>query len=292
MVGTENRKVAFTVDLEEYSVPEEFGLEPLPGKSSIEISKGGVIRLLEILEKARIKATFFATGFFTQKSPELLREVVELGHEVASHGIKHFLPVSQTCAEKLTNLRKTNEIIEKTTGKTPVGFREPFLRIREDTIRALEKLSFVYDSSLLPVHLPPKYNRIRGKPTLFTWDVEGQRKKSKPLLEIPISVTPLLRIPVGWWWFRKNFGQRLCLFGFNSIWRRGQPVVLHVHPWELAQLPYIPSIPFHVWFNCGEKSVAQVVNLLREVSGLNATFVTMSNIADWYHETHASSGSS
>jgi len=227
MIGTE-KILCLTVDLEECTLPQEFGGQPLPEEESIRLSTQGAHRLLDIIRSANVKATFFITGFLASRCPELVREITDLGNEVANHDLKHYPPNAGICADKLRSLQESETIIKQATGERPLGFRAPFLNIGQNVIEALKRLSYVYDSSVLPTYVPGRYNRLRMKPAPFLWGSEGSRQ----LIEIPISVTPLLRVPVGWWWFRKNFGQRICEMGFEAIWKRNLPVVCHLHSWE------------------------------------------------------------
>lgn len=288
MVGTEEKAIALTVDLEEWTIPQEFGGEPLPEKYSIGISEQGTYRLLEILERGNIKATFFVTAFFASRKLEMMEKIVESGHEIASHGLRHYPLKNQTDVEQVTWIREAGKMIEKTVGSTPIGFRAPTLKIEETTIKALKTLNYSYDSSILATYIPGRYNRLRTPYTPFVW--KGTKRSDsvslKPLLEIPISVTPILRVPIGWWWFRKNFGQRICQFGFNALWRKNQPVVCIAHPWELVELPSTPSIPFHIRFNCGEKSIWQLESLITDAKKAGGKFVTMSQIANRFYEAH------
>nr|MDO8135776.1 polysaccharide deacetylase family protein [Candidatus Njordarchaeum guaymaensis] len=284
MVGPERKTIALTVDLEEWTVPQEFGGEPLSEKHSIGISEQGTYRLLEILEQESIKVTFFVTAFFASRKPEIMKKIVELGHETASHGLRHSPLKNQTYVEQLASLREAGKIIEKKAGSTPIGFRAPTLRIDGATIKALKKLNYFYDSSILATYVPGRYNQLRAPYMPFIWGETGQLDIAKPLLEIPISVTPILRVPIGWWWFRKNFGQRACQLGFHALWRRNQPVVCVVHPWELVKLPSAPSIPFHIRFNCGERSIEQLESLINHVKKVDGKFVTMSWIANQFYD--------
>lgn len=100
------------------------------------------------------------------------------------------------------------------------------------------------------------------------------------MIEIPISVTPILRIPAGWWWFRKNFGDRICGLCFDAIWRRGLPVVCNVHSWELSELPKMERVPAHVKFNCGASSEAQIRRVIAHGKNTGAEFLTMLDLTE------------
>jgi len=170
----------------------------------------------------------------------------------------------------------TGEILERISGARALGYRETRLRVGPGIIKALKGLGYAYDSSILPTYVPGRFNWLRVKTAPFSWDLKGEGR----LMEIPISVTPILRIPVGWWWFRKNFGFHICRIGFDVIWRRGMPVVCNVHPWELSQLPKRHRMPIHVKFNCGAASEAQIRMLIAHGKRAGARFLRMIDLAE------------
>ncbi len=220
------------------------------------LSEAGAHRLLKIIESEGIRATFFVTGFFTSKRPRLVKEIADMGNEVANHGLRHYGPVLGP--SEPNGLLKSGEILERVTGGRPLGYREPRLRIGPGMIGALKRLGYAYDSSILPACVPGRYSRLRMRPAPFAWDCG----KAGRLIEIPISATPILRIPAGWWWFRKNFGDRICRICFDAIWRLGLPVICNIHAWELSELPRMERVPAHVRFNCGPPSEAQVKGII------------------------------
>src|SRR5882672_5639271 len=94
-------KNAFTVDVEDYFQVEGFanaidrgsweGFRTRVGESTS--------TLLELLARRGVRATFFVLGWVARKHPEIVRQIVASGHEVASHGMSHRLIYTQTPAE-------------------------------------------------------------------------------------------------------------------------------------------------------------------------------------------------
>lgn len=240
----------------------------------IAVSRTGALRILEVFQKYDVQATFFVTAHFAESCPELVADLVHLGHEVANHGLFHYPPVNGDPAETYSFIMNAGSAIESLTGKRVVGFRKPFLNLDRSTIVALERLDYLYDSSVLPFFVPGRYNNSRLSSSPFFWKKLTSRKAA-PILELPVSVVPKLNLPVGWWWFRKNFGNKICQVGFRAIWKNKQPVICHIHPWEAIQAPEAAEAPLHLRFNCGDRSLSQLEETLKFSNRYGAHTITM-----------------
>jgi peptidoglycan/xylan/chitin deacetylase (PgdA/CDA1 family) len=118
------------------------------------ISRGefGVIgarRLLDLLKKYNIQATWFVPGFTIETFPDIVRRVFEAGHEIGHHGWTHMPPASWSRVEEENDLQRGNETIRKLTGRYPRGYRSPSWDLSQHTVELLLQNSFVYDSSLM-----------------------------------------------------------------------------------------------------------------------------------------------
>ena len=124
----------------------------------------GVPRMLELLNKYGIKATFFVSGWDAERYPDSVKEIATQGHEVAAHGY---------CFEDLSKLepKKENEVFDKAhkiltdiTGTPPRGFRSPAYGrpISPNTLSIAGEFGYIYDSSFLDDDLPYQV-KIEGK---------------------------------------------------------------------------------------------------------------------------------
>ena len=77
--------ILLSFDIEEFDMPFEYGLS-LSWEEQIRISSEGCRKILNCLSRHEVKATFFCTARFAENAPELIREISESGHEIASHG--------------------------------------------------------------------------------------------------------------------------------------------------------------------------------------------------------------
>lgn len=82
--------------------------------------------ILEILKKRNLKAAFFVLGLQAKKYPELVKKIHEDGHIIGNHSYGHKNLVKISAAEREKEIKSTNSLIEKITGKKPKYLRPPF----------------------------------------------------------------------------------------------------------------------------------------------------------------------
>ncbi len=128
-------------------------------------AQSGVPRILAMLERRQIPATFFVTGVDAMLHPEMLEAIRKSGrHEVGVHGWIHETPTRVTAEEEERLLDRAIEYLTKVTGKRPVGYRAPSWAFSPVTLDLIQKKGFLYDSSLQALDEP--YEIVsRGKPT-------------------------------------------------------------------------------------------------------------------------------
>ena len=149
MVVKMQKTVLLTFDTEEFDVFKE----PI-----FDVTSDGAEKVLDLLDKHKIKATFFVTGVFAQSNKFLIKKISKK-HEVASHGYSHQDDYKTLDKETAYNLLyKTNIILKKITSKNIIGYRAP--RFRGTTLDILKRLGFKYDSSINPILIPGRYNYL------------------------------------------------------------------------------------------------------------------------------------
>jgi len=98
------------------------------------------LRLLEVLARHRVRATFFLIGRYAKQRPELAREIAEAGHAIGNHTFSHpnliFASNSQTRAE----LQQCEQAVYDAVGQRPRLFRPPFGGRRPGTLRLARSL--------------------------------------------------------------------------------------------------------------------------------------------------------
>ena len=145
-----------------------------------------VERLLAVLDETRVKGTFFVQGRVAETFPKLVRDLVDEGHEVQSHGYSHRPLFRMNRVELLDEVKRSRATVEDAAGVPVSAFRAQDFSIGAENLWALEtlaELGFTVDSSIFPLRTP-RYG-ISGWP-LGPHEVElpgGGR-----LLEVPVAV--------------------------------------------------------------------------------------------------------
>ena len=188
-------------------------------------------RLLAQFAAAGVKGTFFTLGWVAERHPQLVRRIVDEGHELASHGYGHALVHSLTPQEFEDDLIHAKQVLENIGGVTIAGYRAPTFSIGPRNAWAwdvLEQTGHRYSSSVYPVK-----HDLYGAP-------DAPRQPYKPgtghLLEIPMTTLRLAgrNLPIaGGGYFRL-----MPYAVFRTLLRRfhaaeNRPALFYFHPWEI-----------------------------------------------------------
>jgi len=146
----------------------------------------GIYRILEVLDRYSIPATFFVPGYSAESFPEAMNEIVARGHEVGHHSYLHESPTAYTGdlnAERDMYLRGI-DALERVCGVRPTGYRSPGWDLTWDSVGILSELGFEYDSSLAADDYQPYFARVGDEAPL-----EGGYRfgRESSLVEIPVS---------------------------------------------------------------------------------------------------------
>ncbi len=130
----------------------------------------GVPRILRLLDRYKLPATFFIPGDTADRHPDETRAIVNAGHEIGHHGYLHEPPPLLTVEEERTMIERGLDALDRTTGKRPRGYRSPAWELSKATFGLLEEYGFEYDASQLGADRPH-------------WVLDAGRRTS--LVEVP-----------------------------------------------------------------------------------------------------------
>jgi len=185
--GADDRRatVCLTFDFDAISV----WIGPHAARSPSMISRGeydvvGVERILRLLDRESIPATFFIPGHTVETFPDTVRAIIAAGHEVGHHGYLHENPVTLEPDEERRVLERGLAAFEQVVGLRPYGYRSPAWDNSPITIDLLLEFGFQYESSLMGHDFRPYWCRSGDQlsldgPYLFGHDVD--------LVELPVS---------------------------------------------------------------------------------------------------------
>ncbi len=109
--------------------------------------KTGAGRVLDLLDRYAIKATFFVPGLVIQQRQGLVEDMLARGHEIAHHSWSHAWIVNLTPAEERQEMERGFQIIERVTGRAPAGYRSPAGEFSPLTLGLLKQYGFSYSSN-------------------------------------------------------------------------------------------------------------------------------------------------
>jgi polysaccharide deacetylase family protein (PEP-CTERM system associated) len=189
-----------------------------------------VERILELLDGVGAKATFFTLGWIAERYPQLVRRIVDAGHELASHGFGHHRASDQTEDAFLADIDLAKLVLEDIGGVEVRGYRAPSFSINNDNPWAFDCLSragYKYSSSVYPVQ-----HDHYGMPEAprFAHFVRPE------LLEIPITTVRIgtRNWPAGGGGFFRLLPYavtRGMIRHVNKVDR--QAAIFYFHPWEI-----------------------------------------------------------
>jgi peptidoglycan-N-acetylglucosamine deacetylase len=112
-------------------------------------SRVGVPRILELLRRHRIRASFFVPAVIALLYPDEQRQIVDAGHEIGMHGWIHerTSPLAEDVERDL--MRRAFDVLAKAAGRAPTGVRVPSWDFSPNTLKLIRELGLLYDSSLM-----------------------------------------------------------------------------------------------------------------------------------------------
>jgi polysaccharide deacetylase family protein (PEP-CTERM system associated) len=199
-----------------------------------------VERILSMLERHRAKATFFTLGWIAERYPDMVRNIVRQGHELASHGYGHQRVTDQDDVAFCRDIELAKNILENVSGVEVCGYRAPSFSISTGNLWAFDCLARTghrYSSSVYPIR--HDHYGMPDAPRFAHIASEG-------LIEIPATTLRVCdrNLPSsGGGYFRllPYAASRWMIRQVNI--RDRQPAVFYFHPWEIdVEQPHVSGL--------------------------------------------------
>jgi polysaccharide deacetylase family protein (PEP-CTERM system associated) len=221
---------------------------------------GQIEVLLELLDDAGVKATFFCLGMTARQRPKIIRNISERDHEIQSHGYGHARVYDLDPLRFEEDIRRGKAAIEDITGTEVTGYRAPEFSITPPAVWALETLAengFEFDSSVFPFS-----GRRYGWPGFSREPVRITFAGGASLVEFPICTSVVGRrvAPLGGGGYF-----RLLPFAAISMMRRWSGLrteTFYFHPYEFSKRFLSPrdAVPTLGWYRTLRIGLMQNLN--------------------------------
>jgi polysaccharide deacetylase family protein (PEP-CTERM system associated) len=200
-------------------------------------------RILDLLAEREVKATFFTLGWIAERYPQLVRRIVDEGHELASHGYGHERASDLSEAAFTADITRAKGLLEDLSGRPVLGYRAPSFSIGTHNLWAFDALARTghrYSSSIYPI----KHDHY-GMPDSprFAYRVGSV---GSGLLEVPVTTLRLLNrnLPSSGGGYFRLLPYALSRWMIGTVNRDDrQAAIFYFHPWEIdADQPRVAGI--------------------------------------------------
>jgi polysaccharide deacetylase family protein (PEP-CTERM system associated) len=226
----------FSVDVEDYFHVEAFASVVDRSTWSTYPSRveANTLRVLDLLDRHNVKATFFILGWVAERHPGLVREIVRRGHEPACHSYWHRLIYKLTPAEFREDTLRAKTIIEQAAGEPVYGYRAPSFSVVKRSFWALDvlaELGFRYDSSVFTIQ-HDNYGYLEAPRFPFQVPVAGG---GASMIEYPMTTFRMSNrnMPVAGGGYLRIFPFWYTRMGVHKAQSQQVPIISYIHPWEL-----------------------------------------------------------
>jgi polysaccharide deacetylase family protein (PEP-CTERM system associated) len=230
---------AFTVDLEDW-FQGLTSTNPLIGRWPDFESRvvPATRRLLDLLRRYKVRATFFVLGYVADTHPHLVAEVQNEGHEIAVHGYLHRFVNRMTESEFAAEIERSIHAVSRITLTRPRGHRAPYFSVNRNTpwfANVLLDYGLTYDSSIFPIR-----NMLYGFPGAPRFPF----RLANGIVEFPASTVRVLgrNWPIAGGFYVRALPYWFIQRAIHTLQAQGQPAIMYVHPWELDLEQAYPKV--------------------------------------------------
>lgn len=188
--------------------------------------------ILEMLAKHNATGTFFTLGWVADRFPNVVRKIVNAGHEIASHGWWHQRITTMTPQQFKEDVYSAKALLEDVSGHRVLGYRAPSFSLTPKTDWALDVLietGYRYDSSLFPIR-----RKDYGFPETPPLPHVIHRDNGE-IMEFPLATLRIGKqhIPAAGGGYIRHFPYAIIRKAFREHTSNQIPGVFYIHPWEI-----------------------------------------------------------
>lgn len=181
---------------------------------------------LAFLKKYNANCTFFVVGDQIRAYPNLIKKIMDVGHEIACHTNTHIALNHQTAESFKEDIERFLESAYQIGANDIKGFRAPIFSLTEKTSWAysiLKSFGFTYSSSVLPAKNP-----------LYGWESFGNAFKTVDgIFEMPISIHPKYKMPLAGGVYLRLLPFFVVKKAMKELLNQGLPLQNYLHPYDI-----------------------------------------------------------
>ncbi|MBE0547485.1 MAG: DUF3473 domain-containing protein [Rubrivivax sp.] len=223
---------ALTIDVEDYFQVSAFA--PYIRRDEWDAREcrveANVDRILALLVASGTQATFFTLGWVAERYPQVVRRIVDGGHELASHGYGHHRASDLSEPEFWQDVSRARKLLEDLSGRAVHGYRAPSFSIGLGNLWAFDTLvraGYRYSSSIYPIQ-----HDHYGTPDAPRF----AHRLTNGLLEVPVTTLRVMNrnLPCSGGGYFRLLPYAVSRWMIRRVNREDrEAAVFYFHPWEI-----------------------------------------------------------
>ncbi|SHH38495.1 polysaccharide deacetylase family protein [Desulfosporosinus lacus] len=195
-----------------------------------------VIPFLKIMADEGVYMTVFVLEDIARDNADVIREIMEMGHEIACHGQGHELVYNLSVEEFKEKTEKARRVLEDIVGSPIKGYRAPCFSMENEKLDLLWNLGFRYDSSLIRFKEHKLYN-VMDMSAFEKVESMIYRKGDNFEFETPTLDIMGKSIPISGGGYFRLFPLWLMKWFMKKHWESEENFIFYIHPFEVSGEP-------------------------------------------------------
>lgn len=196
---------------------------------------------VDLISELSLPSSFFVLGEIAEKRISYFKNLINLGHDVGSHGWDHKRPLTMSIEMFKDDLYRSFDVMKKINGDRGFGYRAPCFSLDRERLDIIKKIGFSYDSSRIDFGDHPLYGSI---------DMSDYKKHTECIyqleqfIEFEATTSKVLgkNIPISGGGYLRLFPWVVMRELVKRYLKNNDIYILYIHPFELSSLP-LPDVP-------------------------------------------------